>query len=57
MLRYIKVNDAWLDTLRELRDNHIVYLVIDGYVTAIYEDGTEDVIGVYQGESDGDEVE
>lgn len=48
MLRYIKVNNKWIDTLVELRDNHICYMVIDGIVLT----DTDEYIGVLQEEKD-----
>jgi len=52
MLRYIKVNDSWIDTLREQLEKDISYIVIDNYVYMIDKDGNEDCIGEFQGEED-----
>lgn len=52
MLRYIKVNGDWVDTLREQVENHKTYIIIDEYVYVIYDDGTEDCVGRFEGETD-----
>lgn len=52
MLRYIKVNDMWIDTLREQLEKHTTYIIIDSYVYMIDEEGNEDCIGEIQEESD-----
>lgn len=56
MSRYVKVNNKWIDTLIELKENHIAYIVIDGYVIAICEDGSEDTVGRLEEESDYERV-
>lgn len=50
MLRYIKVNGQWIDTLEALKTG-ITYLVIDGDVIIIYTDRDE-YVGKLQGERD-----
>lgn len=50
--RYIKVNNNWIDTLAEQRDNHMTYLVIDGMVITIDAAGNEKEIGRFQEEKD-----
>ena len=52
MLRYIRCNNKWIDTLAEQRDAGITYIVIDGMVIAIDAVGNEDYIGKLEGESD-----
>lgn len=52
MLRYIKVNNQWIDTLEALKTERLVYMVIDGSVITIADDGTESYIGKLQGERD-----
>lgn len=52
MLRYIKVNDNWIDTLKEQLENNKTYMLIDKYVYVIYEDGTEDCEGELEDERD-----
>lgn len=49
MLRYIKVNNKWIDTLVEQRDNHITYLVIEGKVINV---DTDEILGKLQEEKD-----
>lgn len=52
MKRYIKVNGNWIDTLTEQREKHLTYIVIDGYVSLIDEEGNEDLIGQLEDETD-----
>lgn len=52
MLRYVKVNNTWIDTLAEQRDNHITYMIIDSLVISIDALGNETVVGKPQEESD-----
>lgn len=52
MLRYVKVNGEWIDSLSELKHNHLTYIVIDGKVHCIYDDNGESVIGLLEDESD-----
>ena len=52
MLRYIRCNNKWIDTLTEQRDSGITYIVIDGMVIAIDAVGNETALGVLQGEKD-----
>ena len=52
MLRYIRCNNKWIDTLAELRDNHDTYIIIDGLVIRIDISGIETVLGKLEGESD-----
>lgn len=52
MLRFIKVNGNWIDTLVEQREKHHTYIVIDEYVLLIDEEGNEDLIGQLEDESD-----
>lgn len=52
MLRYIKVNNQWIDTLEALKTERLVYMVIDGSVITIADDGTELYVGKLQGERD-----
>ncbi len=50
MLRYIKVNDIWVDTLAAQRDLHLVYMIIEGKVITIDDDCNETYIGEIQDE-------
>lgn len=52
MLRYIKVNNQWIDTLEALKTERLVYMVIDSNVITIADDGTELYVGKLQGERD-----
>ena len=52
MLRYIKVNDQWIDTREALRTESLVYMVIDGNVICIDKYNNEAYIGKLQGERD-----
>ena len=52
MLRHIRVNNQWIDTLKELKENHKTYIVIDGSVICIHSDNTESYIGTLQEERD-----
>ena len=52
MLRYIKVNDNWIDTLKEQLENNKTYMLIDNYVYVVYEDGSEDCEGELEDECD-----
>lgn len=45
MLRYIRCNNKWIDTLAEQRDAGITYIVIDCMIIAIDAVGNEDCIG------------
>lgn len=54
MLRYIKVNGSWIDTLLEQLEKHRMYIIIDEYVSIIDEEGNEDLIGKLEEESDYD---
>lgn len=54
MLRYIKVNGNWIDTLLEQLEKHHMYIIIDEYVSVIDEEGNEDLIGKLEEESDYD---
>lgn len=51
MLRYIKVNNQWIDTL-EAQKAGITYMVIDGNVTTMDNYGVETYLGRLQGERD-----
>ncbi len=51
MLRYIRVNDNWVDTL-EAQTRGVTYMVIDGDVITIDIYGNEFYIGRLQGERD-----
>ena len=57
MMRYIKVNNRWIDTLSEQRDFHVIYMVIDNKVHAIIDNGDETITGLLQDESDEEHVE
>lgn len=52
MLRYIKVNDQWIDTLEALKTERLVYMVIDSNVITIDDKNNEVYIGRLQGERD-----
>ena len=52
MLRYIKTNDIWIDTLSAQRDFGITYIVIDGKVISISKDNEETVVGEFQDEKE-----
>jgi len=52
MLRYIKVNDQWLDTLIEQKEKHRVFMVIDNKVYCLNEDNSECEIGCLEDEKD-----
>ena len=52
MLRYIRCNNKWIDTLAEQKDSGIIYIVVNGMVITIDSVGNEDYIGKLQGESD-----
>ena len=52
MLRYIKVNDNGIDTLKEHLENGKTYILIDAYVYVIYRDGSEDCEGELEDECD-----
>ena len=51
MLRYIKVNNKWIDTLKAQKEG-LTYLYIEGAIIVVDEDGIETEIGQLQGESD-----
>ena len=50
MLRYIKTNDTWIDTLEALKQG-VTYMVIDGNVIAVHTDH-DTYIGKLQEEKD-----
>ncbi len=51
MLRCIRVNDQWIDTL-EAQKQGVTYLVIDGSVITIDKYNNETHVGKLQGERD-----
>ena len=51
MLRYIRVNNNWVDTL-EAQKQGITYMVIDGSVITMDSQGNETYLGHLQGERD-----
>ena len=51
MLRFIRVNNTWVDTL-EAQKRGLTYLVIDGNVITIDNYNNEEYIGKLQGERD-----
>lgn len=51
MLRYIRVNNEWIDTL-EFQKQGITYMVIDGSVIKMDNQGNEEYVGRLQGERD-----
>lgn len=53
MLRYIKVNNQWIDTLMDLANWGRAYYIIDGIVYYYWdEDGKEYKVGELQEERD-----
>lgn len=54
MLRYIKADGTWIDTLMELKLHKKVYMVIDNRVICINLDGSEVDLGKLQEEKDCD---
>lgn len=51
MLRFIKVNNQWVDTL-EAQKAGLTYMVIDGMVITMDNYGVETYLGHLQGERD-----
>ena len=51
MLRYVKVNNDWVDTLKAQQEGK-TYMVIDGFVIVIDKYGNEIYLGNLQGERD-----
>ena len=51
MLRYIRANGQWIDTL-EAQKQGVTYMVIDGNVITMDKQGNETYIGKLQGERD-----
>lgn len=49
MLRYVKADGKWIDTMSELRDHGIVIMCIDGMVINAL---TDEIIGKMEDDSD-----